>query len=360
MKNQLPLKLAEPFLFRIYEDVSEMAKYAVDDGKKLDENIMSKLSPIVNKATDIYCEIVKIIDSEINGNAQDLSKLYKSFCEALKDDTIDLINIHKHLSEVVAPATPGTIKFTKPTVNFPFTKAINTIPFIRNLMVSCIICLLLFVITLILTNIPDKNIQGKILGFELRSVIYFFGPQVSDMIKLLLSSALGSYFYSIYTANKYFVSRTFDKKYVTFYNNRIIIGIIAGFILSYIINFNILNCQVTKEILSDGRTIEHYPNKDIISQLPKILLALLGGFSADGVIRILNRIVAMLIALVQGETKDILQEKEQYWKNKLESENTKYKLDNYKQLLEFYNKNKDNLTGDFKTGLDKLMQDLNK
>jgi hypothetical protein len=334
MKNQLPLKLAEPFLFRIYEDVSEMAKFAVDDGKKLDETIMSKISPIVIKVTDLYCEIVKIKDSDDNGNEQDLSKLYKNFCEALKDDTTDLINIHKHLSEVVAPATPGTIKFTKPTVNFPFTKAINTIPFIRNLMISCVFFLLLFILNLVIINMPPENIK----------CIDFFGSKVSNIIQLLLASALGSYFYSIYTANKYFVNRTFDKKYVTFYNNRIIIGIISGFILAYLIKGNI-----------DGKESKELRN--IFEQFSPVLLALLGGFSADAVIRILNRIVAMLIALVQGETKDILQEKEIYWKNKLESENTKLRLDNYKQLLDFYSNNKSSIsTEPFKTNFDNLMK----
>jgi hypothetical protein len=99
---------------------------------------------------------------------------------------------------------------------------------------------------------------------------------------------------------------------------------------------------------------------NFIDQLPTLLLALLGGFSADGVVRILNRLVAMLIALVQGDTKDIIQENGQKWKNTLESENSKYKLDKFKKILDFYNKNNASITGNLKVEFDKLLQDFDK
>lgn len=119
---------------------------------------------------------------------------------------------------------------------------------------------------------------------------------------LLFSSGLGAYFYSLYTVKRYIVNRTFDSRYINHYYNRIISGILAGFILANIFNTALVN-----------------GNKDnLITNLTPSLIGLLGGYSAEAVVRILNRLVSMLSTLVEGEVKDIIESKEQQIKSKFE------------------------------------------
>jgi hypothetical protein len=188
----------------------------------------------------------------------------------MEKPNIEIISLFNSLNEVIAPATIDTIEFTRPTVKLFWKWGSPTIPIMRSFMMMSLLFLAGFVIT----------------GYK-----DFLNDKIAEPINLFFSAGLGAYFYSLYTANKYVVNRTFDKKYITYYNNRVIIGIIAGFILSTVFVQNIPS---------------NNSNLKFLNITPSII-AIVGGFSVDAVVKILNRIVAMLVALVQGETKDLIE-----------------------------------------------------
>jgi hypothetical protein len=191
------------------------------------------------------------------------------------------------------------------------------------------------------TIIPEANI-GKFIQPVLPGLMKFglvIGKQATDCLVSLSAALLGSYFYSLYTANKYFINRTFDRKYVTYYNVRIVIGMIAGFILANFVSFDKFN-------------------NASLNSLSFILLAIIGGFSAEAVMVILKRIMATLVTLVKGDMNDILESKEREYKEKAETANRQYKMNKYKDLLDFYNKSKENIPDSLKDKFNELLKNF--
>lgn len=360
MKNFTGIQLSEPFTFRLYEDCCEMAEYASDNCIKMLPEKTEELSKIVlsefgegkKKLHTLYQEIViqkenilqcnsgllcrnkKLfiknndqenssetdVNIEKNQDHNKLKLLYEEFnCLISTDYVKKLTEIHSYLSELVSPATAATIIFTKPSVNFPFTKNITTIPFMKNLMKGALIFFAIFVFFFIFTNVPEEyfvkigNFFSFISNYDYSLKGSLLGDKVANFLVSLSAAALGGYFYSLHTANKYFVKRTFDKKYVTYYNIRIVIGIISGMILA---NF----------IKSEDKTL---------SNIPFVLLAMLGGFSVEAVILIMKKLIGSIIIVFKGNPDDIAETLEQEYKAKTNIEISKFKMERYKELLEF-------------------------
>jgi hypothetical protein len=446
MKNFYGVKLSEPFSFRLYEDCNEMAKFASDNNKKLDADLMKALYSINSVNTDgkteteesqrattegtgsthetnqnidnpagkdmktqkspaakIYSEIVNLREDLLDdgcwykklftsifcredGNNDDVNiyananekrfmksnwknsykrklekllYLYGLFDNEISEDDISILaKVHTYLTGIVAPATAATILFTKPTVNFPFTRSITTIPVMRNMMIGALISLLVFVIFLLLSSIPDDTFKW-IFPEWVQGIIRFgkyFGRSVTDIILSLSASTLGAYLYSLKTANRYFMNGTFDRKYVTYYNNRIIIGMISGFILANLIKIS--PCSIP--VLNSNSTPNPHDIK-VFNDISFVLLAVLGGYAAEVVMVLLNRIMAMIYSLLTGEMKDLLNTKEQEYKQKAELENFKFKADKLRELIKFSGElsaysGKDNILPDLKNKLDDFIK----
>lgn len=288
-----------------------MFTYAVSTGLKIPKWVGKDFS-------DISTKVVADLKNLKNATGLDKDNLEIKIAEAIKEDARNLTLIHAALSELVAPATPQTIQYTIPRARF-FTGEAVTIPLIRNMWIISILFLIGFICTLYLyeTNLPATQAASQ----NTKQTFKIFLS-----LHLLFSAGLGAYFYALYTANKYYVTRTFDPKYHTFYNNRIIIGIIAGFILA-----NIIDAQ---KLAADS---------NMFTKFTPSILALLGGYSADAVNKILARIVAMLTALVQGEMKDIIESKENEWKSKAEANEIKNKLSSASDIMKLLNENKKKL-----------------
>lgn len=318
-----------PLIVGLLNECETMFNYAVKDGIKIPDWVGSEISSISLKSSEIKRE----------RNSKEISELEMDVAASLKDDSKKLTMIHAALSEIVAPATPLTIEYTTPRARF-FTGEKNTIPMIRNMWIMSIIFLIGFIIT--------YNWSGKSNNYMYQSW------------HLLFSAGLGAYFYSLYTANKYFIDRTFDPKYNTFYNNRIIIGIIAGFILANLLNVGGIISGTQKEAMaisdanaSLGKTAD---TASMVTKLSPSIIALLGGYSADAVNKILARIVAMLTTLVQGETKDIIASKEAEWKSRTELKAIRIKVKSASDLMNIINQNKNTMDATTLQKLTELME----
>lgn len=202
----------------------------------------------------------------------------------ISDDKV--LEIHNTLSKSVAPARPKTLWLVIEEVNKGNTyKLFSSVGLIRRLMITAVISLLLFVILSLSGHINGKSINNTIFaaqGLELFYVLFFF----------IASAALGAVFGSLFQANKYIVENTFDPKYESSYWIRIVLGIIAGFLLAILI-----------PIPEGGKG-----NMTNIHVFSKPLLAMLGGFSSSLVYRILFRLVYALESVFIGKKEDALEE----------------------------------------------------
>jgi hypothetical protein len=112
-------------------------------------------------------------------------------------------------------------------------------------------------------------------------------------LNVLAGASLGACFYILVKTKPYLVNRSYDPKFNASYISRFITGVIGGVILAIALG----------PFLSDklgstfGKTIT-----------PGVL-ALLGGFSAEAVELVLQRLVDVLLAAVRGDAKAEVQTK---------------------------------------------------
>ncbi|MFY9261965.1 MAG: hypothetical protein WAO71_15865 [Gallionella sp.] len=184
-------------------------------------------------------------------------------------DITQLSEVHDLLSAAIAPATPRAILLLDPI----FTQKssfnwLSTVPLLRRLMLVSFLSLTGF---LLISQSPYITATGGII---------FAQHGISLLVNLLFfvfAAALGASFSSLFQANEYIVSGIFDPKFDASYWIRIQVGIIAGLILASLIPID----------------------PAALNGLGKPTLALLGGFSASLVHRILNLFVGALEGVVK-------------------------------------------------------------
>ncbi len=163
------------------------------------------------------------------------------------------LSIHGELCKIVHPATPNSIRYSQIKNN-------NTLIFI---IVAGIISFATFISPLIKSGLPD-------------------------FVQILGAAGLGITFHSLYTANSYLHNSTFDPRYNQKYIINFALGLLAGVILGLFGN----------DIFGDANATNTSFN------LSANLLALVGGFSAEAVAQILQRIADTLVTLVRGSNKE--------------------------------------------------------
>jgi hypothetical protein len=267
--------------------VKLMVEYAASKGKEIDANDVVEIENIFAK---------KISDDL---NKVELAKYYS-----------EIIGIHSRLSLLIKPATAKSLLATESRLGGLFYKnqAIKLITWIT-------ICSL---VILILLNI-----------FSFKS---FVEGQI--YLKILFASALGAGFSILTKIKKYIVNRTFEPRYNQGYLVTFIIGIIAGVILSI----------VFAEMV--GKTEMGTFDSDAMPlKIGMTVIAIVGGYSARAVSRILERIAETLEAFVKGGIQDQVENEKEKTKaqekqktiallQKIKEEGTKSGFDLQKSLDE--------------------------
>jgi len=93
---------------------------------------------------------------------------------------------------------------------------------------------------------------------------------------------LGAAFSGLLTAYSYLKSSSFDPHYATIYVIRFVVGLVAGVILANL-GFGL------------------FSGNDTIIKLGPGIIALIGGYSAEAVRQILDRLVEILVTAVRGK-----------------------------------------------------------
>jgi hypothetical protein len=132
---------------------------------------------------------------------------------------------------------------------------------------------------------------------------------VLNILFLLAAAGLGAGFAGLFQANQYIANSTFDPKFESSYWIRIVLGLMAGVILSELIPL---------DIFGSGET-EGSATAPSAEALGKPILALLGGFSAAAVYRIIARIIDSLESLVRGNSREATVAQEQAARAQLQS-----------------------------------------
>jgi uncharacterized membrane protein YeaQ/YmgE (transglycosylase-associated protein family) len=144
------------------------------------------------------------------------------------------------------------------------------------MMVFAVVSLLAFIMLVSLTPVAQQTSANPLFAAT------NLGWAALARAAFLLSAAgMGAAFAGLFKANRYIAEGSFDQKYESSYWITIVLGLIAGIVLA--------------QILPD--------NTQTLGKLTKPLLALLGGFSAPAVYRVLERMVQTIEALIQGDSR---------------------------------------------------------
>lgn len=243
----------------------------------------------------------------------------------------DLNFAHGKLSRMVTPAKPRSILLlAKEKDKKHWFSFLGALPLTRQLMLAALICLVCFILLSLSPEIDNKPETWNL--FSSQGI-----PLLFRLLFLIFASGLGASFAALFRVNTYIVNGTYDPKYESSYWIRFSLGIIAGMILATLIPIE----------------------QSVEADFGKPLLAMLGGFSAEAVYRILARLVETLNSLIAGDRKDQLAatQREMAARGAEEESKTKFKLAS--DLMKIHGDiNTDTNTDDLKKKISGLVDNL--
>ncbi|MGN8133169.1 hypothetical protein ACTJLC_00370 [Paraburkholderia sp. 22099] len=187
-----------------------------------------------------------------------------------------LASIHRKLAALIAPATPQAVtlldeqhRLTRPL------GWLGPVPLIRLLTVAAISFLIAVIATGLSPEVSADNVERGFLDSHGTQLLW-------NALFLLFCAGLGASFATLFQAHRYIAASTYDPKYDASYGARLILGVIAGLIL----------VELLPPRLFDQGGMHSFG---------KPALAMLGGFSATAVHRLLQRLVDTLDTLVRGD-----------------------------------------------------------
>ena len=185
-----------------------------------------------------------------------------------------LMAAHAALARVIAPATPSSLEATEPMRGW--FGSLRKPPLIKWMVLLAPVLLACF--------------AGAGAFSSLANFPKLVGPNSPNLLAWLewaSAAGLGAVFYVLFTAHNYVKDRTFDPRYNAVYVIRFVLGVLAGIILAIVISYN--------------NQLRSSPE---LKQLVPDVIALLGGFSAEAVYQILQRMVDVLVVAVRGDGAD--------------------------------------------------------
>jgi hypothetical protein len=199
-------------------------------------------------------------------------------------DIVPLASVHERLAKLVAPASPSTLHLLDRTYHQPIRfGSLGPVSVVRQLVVFSIGCVLAFVVLSIVHLTLGKPAAGGTTLWET-----LFGPiahALTENIYWLAAAGVGASFAVLFQVNESIAKGTFDPDEAPAYWIKVFLGVVAGFILVAMVPTDGIDSP-------DARV------------LAKPTIALLGGFSAQAVYRILNRLVETLEDLFSGGQKE--------------------------------------------------------
>jgi hypothetical protein len=192
-----------------------------------------------------------------------------------------LLAAHQHLTRIVAPATPRTILLFATADRGSRLSFLGPVRLVRHMLVAATICLVAFI--LLATSPEVDQTSGNVFNSSGTSLLV-------NLLFYLAAAGIGASFAALFTAYRYVATTTYDPKYESSYWMRFILGLIAGVILPALV-----------PVASQGNA----------SDMTRPLLALLGGFSASFVYRLLDRLVQTAESLVRGDPRDAVAVREE-------------------------------------------------
>lgn len=218
-------------------------------------------------------------------------------------DLAPLVQAHGALAKIVAPATPRSIAFmAEESGRRGRWGFMSPVAAARRMMGVGLVCTALFIVISL-----SKKIDGSSGARDIFDA-YGMGLLVNEVF-WLASAGVGASFALLYQMNEYIVGSTYDPRHEASYWLKLVLGIMAGFILAVLV-------PLDGVVSADG----------VAAELTRPTLALVGGYSASVVYRILNRLVEAVESIFRGDAKDEAARREQAAASKATDEAAQQRL----------------------------------
>lgn len=193
-----------------------------------------------------------------------------------------IVRLHGKLSVLIAPATPRSLAATE--FYLSNKRAYSTYVLLVFLILMAFVGLVGYMLTLELRTSPEELIVPVKLPFVVPDANTTAHLQHSLYIQsnYLCAAVLGAAFSGLLTMYRYLRNRSFEPNYVAIYIIRFVVGVLAGVVLA----------NLGSELFKGDSTI---------TKLGPGIIALLGGYSAEAVRQILDRLVEVLVTVVRGK-----------------------------------------------------------
>lgn len=209
----------------------------------------------------------------------------------------ELTLLHNKLAELVAPAKPETIKLmADETEKGSLLLFLGRVPLIRRMMLVAIFSLIALITLSLSQYINNENMVLSMFDMEGTSLLYV-------QAILLASAAIGASFSALFKANSYVTAGCYDPKFESSYWVRFVVGLIAGIILTQLIpiDLNSMAEEIGDSMADSGSGVSQ--------AALRISMALVGGFSANLVYKILDRMVETIqLFIIPPEDEEIIKE----------------------------------------------------
>lgn len=244
---------------QVLRECEEMAEYAFASGLRVPARVMQTVEAAVQASRESEGG-----DAPYDATGQEIARLTAA---------------HEQLAKVVAPATPrALVVLANHRDDGSMIGFLGPVPFVRRMMVAAVVSLVAFV------GLPMiKHVNGEAVIADGVGGLALLG----NMMFLLSAAGLGASFAALFQSSSYISNRTWDPQHEITYWIKFIVGLMAGLMLCLLVPLKFGN---------DGAAAIY----------DKPLLALLGGFSASAVYRILDRLVETVESLVRGSTKEAI------------------------------------------------------
>lgn len=225
----------------------------------ISKEVIDELSREINTMLSFAVHNGIIINTQVN--------------ELIQNSSVDdLINAHNLLCKNIAPATPKSIEFTRKTkVDGKDKSLFNKIPIVRNLIILAILFLIVFIATGQSKMVDNESLDLGMMNNNGTALLM-------NLAYLSSVAGLGVLFSILKSVSKSVREGTLIPEESVEYATQIVLGIIAGLIMSEVIAF-------------------YTTDPEKINLFNKSVLALMGGFSSDALFSILQGIINRVKAI---------------------------------------------------------------
>jgi hypothetical protein len=200
-------------------------------------------------------------------------------------DVAALASVHERLSRLVAPAKPGTLYLLDDSYHQAGQSSLGPVRLVRDLVRVAMACVAVFIVLSVM-SIADAHPSVSLFGSDLPVV-----EIILERVFWLAAAGIGASFAMLFQLNDQIVNRTFDPDENASYWVKFFLGLVAGFILVALV-------PIEGTATAPGET------ETSAQVLGPPTIALLGGFSASAVYRILTRMVEALESIFSGGARE--------------------------------------------------------